>query len=61
MSKEESSFLQVRLDKEDKEEFKKIAAQNNRNSSILVRDYIKAYISSNGNVEFKVKLPNEVH
>lgn len=61
MNKEESSFLQVRLSKKDKEEFKKLAAKNNRNPSILVRDYIMAYLSSNGDVDLKSKLSNEVH
>lgn len=46
--RDNKTVLTVRVDKDLAEQFKKIAHDNNRNQSILVRDFIENYVKKNG-------------
>lgn len=46
--KPKKTALTVRLEPDLAEQFKKIANENNRNQSILVRDWIAQYVKKNG-------------
>lgn len=46
--KPKKTAMTIRLDSDLAEQFKKIANENNRNQSILVRDWIAQYVKKNG-------------
>lgn len=48
---EQKTVLTVRIDKTLAEQFKKIAQDNNRNQSLLVRDWITQYVKKNGQID----------
>lgn len=47
-NKKPKTALTIRLDSDLADQFKKIAHDNNRNQSILIRDFIAHYIKKNG-------------
>lgn len=47
MNTKEQTVLPVRMSKDLKEAFLKIAKANDRNGSILVRDFIREYVKKN--------------
>lgn len=49
----EKTMISVRLDKPVAEAFKQIAQSNNRNQSILIRDWIIDYVKKNKQAELK--------
>lgn len=49
----EKTMISVRLDKATAEAFKQIAQDNNRNQSILIRDWIIDYVKKHKQAELR--------
>ena len=49
----EKTMISVRLDKATADAFKQIAQDNNRNQSILIRDWIIDYVKKHKQTELK--------
>lgn len=59
MANSNDSTFTCRADKELIEAFKKIAKDNNRTASQLVRDYMMAYVKKNGQGKLDLELELE--
>lgn len=50
---DQKTTISLRLDKHTAQTFKEIAQANNRNQSLLIRDWIVEYIKKNKQTELK--------
>ncbi len=53
MSEQQQTMISFRIDKDIAEAFKQIAQSNNRNQSILLRDWVIEYVKKHKQIELK--------
>jgi predicted transcriptional regulator len=53
MSEQQQTMISFRIDKDIAEAFKQIAQSNNRNQSILLRDWVIEYVKKHKQTELK--------
>lgn len=53
MSEQQQTMISFRIDKDIAEAFKQIAQSNNRNQSILLRDWVIEYVKKYKQTELK--------